>query len=473
MAAFASISGVVFDSTRNRPLAGARVSLAATADSTRTDAEGRFTLPRVAEGAYALVFAHPRLDSLHFTPEAALVTAVPPEAIRRDLAIPPMAAVLAAQCRTPPGSAVGAVAGIVSDRGGGTPLPGVPVTAEWRVPGVAEPGRSATLSDEAGGYRFCEVPAGAAVRVAARLATDSAVAEVRARAGAATQQDLALTPPPGFAVAAAGTVRVAIRVVDPAGGRPIEGMEVHVAGLPAATTDRRGAVAFPAMAPGSYAVELNHRVYGTATARLTVHGPGTAEFELAVPRRNVTLEALQATARRVYPGDFNQRTRGRRLNVITREQIEARQGSVRDVGDLVAAFSMLHVTDIQYPRTGMVKEVCITDNSAPRTASFISLQDREDRRRAQDVLRGLPSNPDRDRMQAQMMDEQCQGVAVAVDDMIMAGHAGEFIKTFPVSQIESVIYLRPTEAAARFGGAGANGVVLIYTRGNGPTAQRD
>src|SRR4051794_35627997 len=292
-----------------------------------------------------------------------------------------MAAVLAAQCHTPPGSAVGAVAGIVSERGGGAALPGVPVTAEWRVPGVAEPGRAAAVSDEIGGYRFCDVPAGAAVRVAARLADDSAAAEVQARAGAATQQDLALAAPAGFAAAAAGAVRVTVRVIDPVGGRPIEGMQVHVAGLPAATTDRRGAVVFPAMAPGSYAVELDHRVYGTAIARLTVHGPGTAEFELAVPRRTVTLEAVHATARRVYPGEFNERSRGRRLNVITREQIEARQGSARDVGDLVATFPSLVVTEIQYPNTGMVKEVCITDHAGPRN-TLASLTIRDDQAEA-------------------------------------------------------------------------------------------
>jgi hypothetical protein len=248
-------------------------------------------------------------------------------------------------------------------------------------------------------------------------------------------------------------------------------MDVHVAGLPPVTTDRRGAVVFPGMAPGSYAVELSHRTYGTATARLTVHGPGTADFELAVPRRTVMLEAVRAIARRVYPGDFNPRSRGRRLNVVTREQIEARRGAVRDVGDLVATFSMLHVRDIQYPKTGMVKEVCITDHASAGAASLVTAQQREDRLLQANRVRGV-SNPALERIHAQMA-EQCDGVKVAVDDMIMAGQAGEFIKTFPVSQIESVIYLRPVEATARFGLIGGNGVILIYTRGNGPTAQHD
>src|SRR6185503_12968465 len=99
---------------RSRPLAGARVSLAGTADSTRTDAEGRFTLPRLAEGVYALAFAHPRLDSLRFVPDPALVTVVPPEALRRDLAIPSTASILASPCRAAPGSAVGAAVGRIT-----------------------------------------------------------------------------------------------------------------------------------------------------------------------------------------------------------------------------------------------------------------------------------------------------------------------------------------------------------------------
>jgi hypothetical protein len=186
----------------------------------------------------------------------------------------------------------------------------------------------------------------------------------------------------------------------------------------------------------------------------------------------VALEALHATARRVYPGEFNTRSRGRRLDVLTREQIEVRKGAARDVGDLVAVFPMLHVTDIHYPNMGIVKEVCITDHAGPRASAFVSLTERQSRRGAIDQQRGA-SNTSLERIRAQM-EEQCQGgVGVAVDDMLMAGQAGEFLKRFPIGDVESVIYLRPTEATARFGGAGANGVILIYTRGNGPTVQRN
>jgi hypothetical protein len=114
--------------------------------------------------------------------------------------------------------------------------------------------------------------------------------------------------------------------------------------------------------------------------------------------------------------------------------------------------------------------VCITDHASPGAASLVTAQQKEDRLLQLDRVRGVGSTMEGIHA---LMAEQCDGVKVAVDDMIMAGQAGEFIKTFPVSQIESVIYLRPAEATARFGMMGGNGVILIYTRGNGPTVQRD
>jgi hypothetical protein len=49
----------------------------------------------------------------------------------------------------------------------------------------------------------------------------------------------------------------------------------------------------------------------------------------------------------------------------------------------------------------------------------------------------------------------------------------EFFRDFPINDAESVIYLKPSEAMGRYGSLGANGLVLIYTRGNGPTVNRD
>ena len=72
----------------------------------------------------------------------------------------------------------------------------------------------------------------------------------------------------------------------------------------------------------------------------------------------------------------------------------------------------------------------------------------------------------------QLQGDSCDGAAVAVDEILVGGNAGEFLRTYPTTDIESIIYLRPSDASGRYGLLGQNGVVLIYTRGNGPTVQR-
>ena len=62
---------------------------------------------------------------------------------------------------------------------------------------------------------------------------------------------------------------------------------------------------------------------------------------------------------------------------------------------------------------------------------------------------------------------------VALDEVLIGGSAGEFLRNFPTSGIESIIYLKPDDAFGRYGPAGAGGMILIYTRGNGPTVVRE
>jgi hypothetical protein len=60
----ASLEGVVVDSARGTPLAGATVYVAGTAHATRTDGAGRFRLHGLPEGTQRVSFFHPRTDSL-------------------------------------------------------------------------------------------------------------------------------------------------------------------------------------------------------------------------------------------------------------------------------------------------------------------------------------------------------------------------------------------------------------------------
>jgi len=187
--------------------------------------------------------------------------------------------------------------------------------------------------------------------------------------------------------------------------------------------------------PGTFSVAFNHPVYGTGTARLTVSGRGTAQYDIKLPWRTVTLEPLRVVAQRVYPGYFDPRTRGRRLNLIARDEIE-RRGAGGNVGGLLRTIQGVQVQEYTFQGSGIVVDVCIQDRTA------------------------IPDGV-----------RQCPGrVAVALDDVLIGGPVGDLLAGLSLSSLESIIYLKPNEAEGRYGYAGRYGVLLIYTRGRGPTA---
>jgi hypothetical protein len=191
------------------------------------------------------------------------------------------------------------------------------------------------------------------------------------------------------------------------------------------------------------------------------------QYELKIPRRVVMLEPLAVVAERIYPGYFNPRSRGRHLDILTREEIE-RHGTARDIGDLVRTFRNLTVSEIHYPGSSMIKEICVVDRTSISGAlmgggsegTYGSLAGR---------TRSVQQAPSL----AQLQGNSCHGAAVAVDEVLIGGSAGEFLRSYPTSGIESIIYLKPSDATGRYGLAGGNGVILIYTRGNGPTVVRE
>jgi carboxypeptidase family protein/TonB-dependent receptor-like protein len=60
----AALTGVVFDSTAGRPLAGAVVALTGTPYSATTDAAGRYRIAGMSDGTFGVEVRHARLDSL-------------------------------------------------------------------------------------------------------------------------------------------------------------------------------------------------------------------------------------------------------------------------------------------------------------------------------------------------------------------------------------------------------------------------
>jgi hypothetical protein len=416
---------MVWDSTRARPLAGARVVLEGTERTAVTDSAGRFTLADVSEGAYSLTFAHPRLDSLRYTPEPVRVVAVPPQTAERNLAIPPLGTVLTSAC---PAAAGGTLAGVVTARATGQPLAGVPVRAEWPRPGESgDTARAVAVTDDAGVYRFCDLPVGMAVRVAP-VSPGAERTEVRLAAGRPALQELSLDAPAPVRTVATGRGRVVLRLVDDGTSRPIAGAVVRLGGdVPQAVSDRQGLATIEQVPSGSYGVQMRHEVYGTLTTRIAVRSGLPTELEVRVPKRPVTLEPLVVQARRVLPGVFNEDRRGRRLDIVTRDEIDRRPGA-QNVAELVMRFPGVYV--------------------------------------ARDADGGICVESMRVRAPG-----ECLPMQLYVDDMLVGSGTG-FVEAIPMDNVESVILLKPTEAFQLYGFQAQRGALLVYTRGNGPTSRR-
>jgi hypothetical protein len=84
----AVLAGVVYDSTAGAPLVDAAVSLVGTNYTGRTDDTGRFRIPNLPPGTYAVSFEHAVLKSLDYTPPAVPVALVRGQATEVVLALP-------------------------------------------------------------------------------------------------------------------------------------------------------------------------------------------------------------------------------------------------------------------------------------------------------------------------------------------------------------------------------------------------
>jgi protocatechuate 3,4-dioxygenase beta subunit len=177
--ALATIEGVVFDSIRAEPVAGARVYISGTQYAGIADGQGRFRVTGVPAGSYELSFRHSRLTRLGFFPRPVPVELRPGETstlrltIRRDVeadALPKLCPDAGSSGESP----VGALLGKLSDSTG-APLADVEVVV-WTDPlREGRPAASSTSRQTArtgadGGYLFCGLAAGRPIHVQVRLA---------------------------------------------------------------------------------------------------------------------------------------------------------------------------------------------------------------------------------------------------------------------------------------------------------------
>jgi hypothetical protein len=167
----ASLEGLVVDSARGTPLAGATVYVAGTPHATRTDRAGRFRLHGLPDGTQRVSFFHPRTDSLLMVVPLRPVALAPGAATEVTLAVP-----RGGQCVVPDGSRPrAALVGHVRNADTDTEIAGASVVATL-VNGSAREAFEGTdamaaHSDAAGRYLLCGLPVGLDLMIEAAALT--------------------------------------------------------------------------------------------------------------------------------------------------------------------------------------------------------------------------------------------------------------------------------------------------------------
>ncbi len=166
----ATVSGTVYDSVTNSPLAGAEVQLVdldnrAKAYTIRADSLGRFHIDSMRPGRYAAGFFHPSLDALGIeTPLRSAVIHKGSDNVLQ-LFIPGPTAIMSAVCGTRPAAdSSGAMAGVVRGADSGLPIAGAKVVVSWleividKRGLVSQQRRVPAQTGDDGAYRICGLP---------------------------------------------------------------------------------------------------------------------------------------------------------------------------------------------------------------------------------------------------------------------------------------------------------------------------
>jgi carboxypeptidase family protein len=350
----ARVSGVVYDSIAQAPLAGAIVQLVAADDpasfsrTTSSDSRGRFAFDPVPDGRYTLGFFHPMLDSLGIeSPERDLVVRGE-RSVSADLAIPSAERIQSAVCGA--GKQNGVVLGYVRDAASRAPLAGVAVSVTWvelvmstrrlerRTP------RLAATTSERGWFALCGTPRPGTIAIIANRGADSTdMIEVempadgfmrrelylgRARwvAGAdtASRRDTLASPP---RLLHAGAGRLSGTVVNSVDGQPVAGARVGIANGPQARANERGEWTIADAPAGTRVLEV--RGVGFYPVRIPVHVlDDAAPVRVALSTTESVLDTVKVNATRMMDrqrAGFEDRRRRGQGHYLTAEDVARRQ----------------------------------------------------------------------------------------------------------------------------------------------------
>ena len=198
----AAISGVVFDSLRGTPMAGARVFLSGTALAAVTGVDGTYEIDSIPPGRYVVSVLAPVLDSLLLEPPALEVVLSAADAKQIALAVPTARTLSAQLCGESMADSASIVLGFVRDTGD-VRAAGANVQAEWTMiaqhgsAGLhAAPTRLEVTTSSRSRYALCGIPAGVRYTIRSRRGrNDVAVTQTPMMRGEVRRVDLTLHTP--------------------------------------------------------------------------------------------------------------------------------------------------------------------------------------------------------------------------------------------------------------------------------------
>jgi hypothetical protein len=296
------VRGVVYDSLRAAPLAGAVVSIVGDPRITRADSRGRFVIDSVTPGAHTFAAQHGALDSIGFSGISARVTVTDglgPVVI----SAPSFATLWRAVCgSTRPPKDSGFVYGTVRDAATQAVVPNATVDVSWidvrvdkakRLSENRWAGESDT--DSTGTYGICGVPTDIGLRI--RATTDSATSgsiSLMTFGQRVQRRDLTIGVV-AFDTAATVPRGIIAGLVTDTSGKPISDARVIADGVPELRSGADGRFVVRGVPIGSRQVEVLAIGMSPVTTVADVTPTDTA-MVIASMRKVTTLDVIRVTA---------------------------------------------------------------------------------------------------------------------------------------------------------------------------------
>lgn len=334
-----SLRGMVTDSIRHVPLAGATVIASRAADrdgaaedfSATTDARGRFELTSLRPGVYVVTVEHPWLDSTGLGVPAQTVSLVNVSTAIVNLAVPSGATIRAALCPiSAHDTTLGLIAGYVKDVNSDHPVAGARVVFAWDDFDVEQRSAralqhkrlAAAMSGRDGEFRICGVPVQYPLLMQAQIGSHEATGavEVQVPPSGVLVQTLRLDASPSGSTSLTGVVRKS------GSGRAVAGAHVHLYGaIDEVLSAPDGSFHLMNVPYGTQSVEVTALGYYPRRYAVEVHPNEVPSVVIPMLEMGPVLDSVRIIARRqgaaTLHREFDERSAHGSGQYITEEMI--------------------------------------------------------------------------------------------------------------------------------------------------------